>query len=227
MTPPPFTTIVLGGTGQVGSAAVDELLAIPQSREVIMVTRKAIPPRNGASERVRNVVCDTNAADFSERIKALAAELNTQGHVSAVSCVGIGIGTAQWTEDDLKKVEVGVVGAFARGCHDGGISNFALLSAVGSTASSPFKYVRVMGMKEDAVRAVGFARLAIFRPGIIVGNAHTPGWSALLGAFLPGGFGNIDQQILGRAIAKEIALRQRSTGEVIYENADMRKLAAE
>ncbi|MBI3700652.1 MAG: hypothetical protein HY242_09460 [Afipia sp.] len=223
MTPPPFTTIVLGGTGQVGSSAVDELLAIPESKEVVMVTRKAIPPR----ERVRNVVLDTNAADFAERIKTLAAELNAQGHVSAVSCVGIGIGTALWSEDDLKKVEVGVVSAFARGCHDGGISQFALLSAVGSTATSPFKYVRVMGMKEDAVRAVGFTRLAIFRPGIITGNAHTPGWSALLGAFLPGGFGNIDQQILGRAIAKEIALRQRATGEVIYENADMRKLAAE
>lgn len=223
MIPPPFTTIILGGTGQVGGAAVDELLAIPQSREVIMVTRKAIAPK----DRVRNLVCDTSAADFSARIKTLATELNAQGHVSAVSCVGIGIGTAQWSEDDLKRVEVGVVGAFARGCRDGGISQFALLSAVGSTATSPFKYVRVMGMKEDAVRAAGFTRLAIFRPGIIIGNAHTPGWSALLGAFLPGGFGNIDQQILGRAIAKEIALRQRATGEVIYENADMRKLAAE
>ena len=38
------------------------------------------------------------------------------------------------------------------------------------------KNARVMGMKEDTVRNVGFARLAIFRPGIIVGNAHTPAW---------------------------------------------------
>ncbi|MBN8982774.1 MAG: hypothetical protein J0I29_16095 [Rhizobiales bacterium] len=228
MTPPPFSTIILGGTGQVGGAAVDELLAIPECREVIMVTRKAVSPR----ERVRNVVLDTGAADFVARIKTLASEMIAKhNHVSAVSCVGIGKGTAQWSEDDLKRVEVGVVGAFARGCRDGGIANFCLLSAVGSTATSPFKYVRVMGMKEDAVRAVGFTRLAIFRPGIIIGNVHTPGWSALLGAFLPGGFGNIDQQILGRAIAKEAAgqtvLGGRATGETIYENADMRKLAAE
>lgn len=223
MTPPPFTTIVLGGTGQVGAAAVDELLAIPQSREVIMVTRKAVPPR----ERVRNVVLDTSAADFAARVTPLVADAAAKGHISAVSCVGIGKGTAQWSEEDLKRVEVGVVGAFARGCRDGGISQFALLSAVGSTATSPFKYVRVMGMKEDAVRAAGFTRLAIFRPGIIIGNAHTPGWSGLLGAFLPGGFGNIDQQILGRAIAKEVAFYKRATGEVIYENAAMRKLAAE
>ncbi len=143
MTPAPFTTIILGGTGQVGAATVDELLAIPECREIVMVTRKAVPPR----ERVRNVVLDTDAQDFAAHIKTLALELSAKNqnscHVSAVSCVGIGSGTAQWSEEDLKRVEVGVVGSFARGCHDGGISQFALLSAVGSTATSPFKYVRV------------------------------------------------------------------------------------
>ncbi len=77
------------------------------------------------------------------------------------------------------------------------------------------------------MRAAGFTRLAIFRPGIIIGNANTPAWSKWLGALPLGGYGNIDQTILGRAIAKEVALRGRATGEVIYENADMRKLAAE
>jgi uncharacterized protein YbjT (DUF2867 family) len=231
MPPPSFTTIVLGGTGQVGGAAVDELLAIPECREVIMVTRKAIAPRENARDRVRNVVLDTDAADFAARIKALVGEAAAQnqmlGRISAVSCVGIGSGTAQWREDDLKRVEVGVVGAFARGCRDGGVSQFCLLSAVGATAKSPFKYVRVMGCKEDAARAVGFTRLAIFRPGIIIGNAHTPSWVGALGLFVPGPFGSIDQKILGRAIAEETALHGSATGEVIYQNADMKKLAAE
>ena len=40
-----FAVIVLGGTGQVGGAAVAELLAIPQCREVVMVTRKPIAAR--------------------------------------------------------------------------------------------------------------------------------------------------------------------------------------
>jgi hypothetical protein len=47
-----FAAIILGGTGQVGGAAIAELLAIPECREVVMVTRKAIAPRS----RVRNVV---------------------------------------------------------------------------------------------------------------------------------------------------------------------------
>ena len=82
-----------------------------------------------------------------------------------------------------------------------------------------------MGMKEDTVRSIGFTRLAIFRPGIIVGNAHTPAWVAWLGRLVPGPFGNIDQRILGRSIAVEIALHSREAGEVTLENAAMKKLA--
>ncbi len=218
-----FAAIVLGGTGQVGSAAVAELLAIPECREVVMITRTPIAARS----RVRNVVLDTGAADFAERVAAIARELLTQGAASAVSCVGVGSGSARWSEEELLRLELGVVGAFGRGCHDAGIAQFCLLSAAGSTARSRFRYVRIMGMKEDTVRNIGFTRLAIFRPGIIVGNAHTPAWVGWLGSLVPGPFGNIDQQILGRSIAAEIALHNRDAGEVTRENAAMKKLAAQ
>jgi hypothetical protein len=151
-----FAAIILGGTGQVGDAAVAELLASSECREVVMVTRKPIAPRS----RVRNVVLDTGAADFAERTAALARGVLSQGPVSAVSCVGVGSGSGRWGEEELRRLELGVVGAFARGCHDAGIDQFCLLSAAGSTARSRFRYVRVMGMKEDTVRKVGFARLA-------------------------------------------------------------------
>src|SRR6202789_2848852 len=218
-----FAAMILGGTGQVGGAAVVELLAIPECREVVMVTRKPIATRS----RVRNVVLDTGAADFAERIAALAREVLSQGPVSAVSCVGVGSGSARWSEEELRRLEVGVVGAFAHGCHDAGIAQFCLLSAVGSTARRRFRYARAIGMQEDTVRNVGFARLAIFRPGIIVGNAHTPAWVGWLGSLVPGSFGSIDQRILGRSIAAEIALHNREAGEVTRENAAMKKLAAQ
>src|ERR1700760_810001 len=150
-----------------------------------MLGKKPIAPRL----RVRSVVLDTGAADFAERTAALAREVLSQGPASAVSCVGVGSGSRRWSEEDLKRLELGLVGAFARGCHDAGIAQFCLLSAVGSTARSRFRYVHVMGMKEDTVRDIGFNRLAIFRPGIIVGNAHTPAWVGRLGRLVPGRFG--------------------------------------
>src|SRR5580658_10156853 len=186
-----FAAIILGGRGHVGKATVAELLAIQECREVVMVTRKPIAARS----RVRNVVLDTGANDFAERTAALAREVLSQGPASAVSCVGVGSGSARWSEEELQRLELGVVGAFARGCHDAGIAQFCLLSAVGGSARSRIRYARVMGMKEDTVRSIGFARLAIFRPGIIVGNAHTPAWTAWLGRLMPGRFGNIDQRV--------------------------------
>ena len=128
-----FAAIMLGGTGQVGGAAVAELLAIPECREVVMITRKPIAARS----RVRNVVLDTGAADFAERTAALAREVLSQGPASAVSCVGVGAGSARWSEEELRRLELGVVGAFARGCHDAGIAQFCLLSAAGSSSQQP------------------------------------------------------------------------------------------
>src|SRR5580692_11947457 len=84
-----FAAIILGGTGQVGGAAVAELLATSACREVVMITRKPIAPRS----RVRTFVLDAGSADFVERTAALAREVLSQGPASAVSCVGVGSGS--------------------------------------------------------------------------------------------------------------------------------------
>jgi hypothetical protein len=45
------------------------------------------------------------------------------------SCVGVGKGSMTWSEEELKALEIAVVGGFARGCQAGGITQFSLLSA--------------------------------------------------------------------------------------------------
>jgi uncharacterized protein YbjT (DUF2867 family) len=80
-----------------------------------------------------------------------------------------------------------------------------------------------MGLKEEAVQAVGFERLAIFRPGIIAGNAHTPGYAAWLGRLIPGRFGTIDQDDIGRAFVAEFVDRSSPSGVVFLENRAMRE----
>jgi uncharacterized protein YbjT (DUF2867 family) len=126
-------------------------------------------------------------------------------------------------EDIYLALEIGVVGGFARGCEAGGITRFALLSAVGSTPKSKFRYVRVMGQKEEAIRKIGFRRLAIFRPGIIAGNVHTPGYVVWLGRLIPGRFGTIEQDDIGRAFVAEFIESPASDGTVYLENEAMRQ----
>lgn len=217
-----FRVLIIGGTGQVGAAVVRALIAQPSCAGVVMVTRSAGPA--AAGPRVRQVVLDTAAPSFSEEIATLTRSLLAQGDpVYGASCVGVGKGSLQWSEEALKDLEIGVVGGFARGCQAGGITRFALLSAVGSDPKSRLRYVRIMGLKEYAVRAIGFARLAIFQPGIIAGNVHTPAYAAWLGRLIPGRFGTIEQDDIGRAFAAEFVEVAVPNGVAYFENGAMRR----
>jgi uncharacterized protein YbjT (DUF2867 family) len=219
-----FRVLIIGGTGQVGAAVVRALAAEPSCTEVVMVNRRAISVT--ADPRLRQVIVDTAAAQFPADVTTLAQSMVAQGDpVCGASCVGVGKGSRQWTEEELKALEIGVVGGFARGCHAGGITRFALLSAVGSNARSRVRYVRVMGLKEEAVQAIGFKRLAIFRPGIIGGNVHTPGYAAWLGRLIPGRFGTIEQDDIGRAFVAEFINSSAANGIAYLENGTMRQMS--
>jgi uncharacterized protein YbjT (DUF2867 family) len=215
-----FRVLVIGGSGQVGSALVRALLAANACTEVVMVNRRMIPLAPDA--RRRQVIMDTNAANFSDAIAELAKTSGAQGDpLYAASCIGIGKGSQQWSDEDIRRLEIGLVGAFARGCLAAGIERFALLSAAGSSTKSRIRYARIMGEKEEAVRRLGFKRLAIFRPGIIAGNAHTPALLATLGRIVPGSFGTIDQDDIGRAFVGEFLHGQ--DGTTLLDNAAMKR----
>jgi uncharacterized protein YbjT (DUF2867 family) len=215
-----FRVLVAGGSGQVGSGLVQALLDASSCTEVVMVNRRTIP--NAADARLHQVIMDTSAANFAHEIAELARTCSSPGEpLYAASCIGIGKGSQKLSEGDIKKVEIGLVGAFARGCLAAGIERFGLLSAAGSSARSWIRYARIMGEKEGAVRGLGFRRLAIFRPGIIAGNAHTPRFLALLGRLVPGSYGTIDQDDIGRAFVGEFLHGQ--DGTTILENAAMKQ----
>jgi hypothetical protein len=80
-----------------------------------------------------------------------------------------------------------------------------------------------MGLKEETVRGIGFQRLAIFRPGVIAGNAHTPNYLAWLGRLIPGSFGTIDQDDIARAFVAEFIDKSAADGVVVLENRAMRQ----
>ena len=219
-----FRVLIVGGTGQVGAAVVRALIAEPSCAEVVMVNRRAIAPT--ADPRVRQVILDTASAPFPAEMTRLAQSMVALGDpVYGASCVGVGKGSLKWSEEELKALEIGVVGGFARGCRAGGITHFSLLSAAGSTAKSRIRYARVMGLKEETIQGAGFQRLAIFRPGIIAGNAHTPRYVAWLGRLIPGSFGAIEQDDIGRAFVAEFIDSSAPNGVVHLENGAMRQMS--
>ncbi len=75
---------------------------------------------------------------------------------------------------------------------------------------------------------VEFEKLAVFKPGMIVGNAHTPKWITTLTRFIPDsmGWGNIRQKEVAKAfvahIEKRVATQKESV--VSYGNMEMKSL---
>ena len=219
-----FRVLIIGGSGQVGAAVVRALAAEPSCAEVVMVNRKAISLT--ADPRVRQVILDTAAAQFPAEVTKLAQNVVAQGDpVYGASCVGVGQGSLKWGEEELKALEIGVVGGFARGCQAGGITRFSLLSAAGSTMKSRIRYARIMALKEETVQGMGFQRLAIFRPGIIAGNAHTPRYLAWLGRLIPGPFGAIEQDDIGRAFVAEFISSSAPNVVVHLDNGAMKQMS--
>ncbi len=220
--------ILLGGTGEVGGAVVRELLQSELCSQLTLLGRRAVAGVDDAA-KVRQIVVDTSTAEFEQVVRDAARD-----HDVAISCIGIGSGSASMTEAQMLAVEVELLGRFARGCKAAGIENFELLTAVGvnqRSADSKIKYLRVLGKKLNTVVELGFEKLAVFKPGMIVGNAHTPRWMTPLTGLIPDalGWGNIHQDELARAFVAHLEKRA-STQQVpivSYGNKEMKQLIRE
>nr|VFJ45885.1 MAG: NAD(P)H-binding [Candidatus Kentron sp. DK]VFJ47608.1 MAG: NAD(P)H-binding [Candidatus Kentron sp. DK] len=220
--------ILFGGSGEVGSAVARELLMSEACSQLTMLGRRAISTMPDEA-KVDQVVVDTSSADFEDVVKEKA-----RGHDVAISCIGIGSGSASMSEEEMLEVEVNMLGKYARGCKAAGVEIFELLTAVGveeAHATSRIKGFRVMGKKYKTVLDVGFQKLAVFKPGMIVGNAHTPTWITCLTRFIPDsmGWGNIRQDEVAQAFVAHLEKRAALQTEpvVSYGNKDMKLLLLE
>ncbi len=139
-----------------------ELLKSDVCSQLTMLGRRTVSTMQDEA-KVEQIVVDTSSPDFEEVVKEKA-----QGHDVAISCIGIGSGTASMSEEQMMEVEVNMLGKYARGCKAAGIEIFELLTAVGvkeAHADSRIKGFRVMGKKYKAVLEVGFEKLGCFQTG--------------------------------------------------------------
>ena len=217
--------MLFGGSGEVGGAVARELITSEACSRLTLLGRRAVTALQH-EPKVEQVVVDTSAGDFEEVVKEKA-----RGHDVAISCIGIGSGTRSMTEEQMMEIEVTMLGKYARGCKAAGIEIFELLTAVGvdeRSADSRIKYLRVMGKKLNVVREVAFEKLAVFKPGTIVGNAHTPSWVTRFTGLIPDalGWGNILQDDVARAfvahLEKRVAVQHDPV--VSYGNREMKRL---
>ena len=210
--------ILFGGSGEVGGAVARELINSEAFSRLTLLGRRAVAALEDEA-KVQQIVVDTSAGDFEQVVREKA-----QGHDVAISCSGIGSGTTSMTEAEMLEVEVNLLGKYARGCKAAGIEVFELLTAVGvneRSADSRIMYLRVLGKKLNTVLEVGFEKLAVFKPGTIVGNAHTPNWITPFTGLIPDALGEeeqIDVLINNAGVAHETGVTEQGIERIFGIN---------
>lgn len=97
--------------------------------------------------------------------------------------LGTTIGKAG-SKENFRKVDLEYVTAFAKFCKQNGAHTFHLMSSVGADATSSNFYLRTKGEAEEAVRAIGFTSLYIYRPSMLLGPRQEFRFGEMIGKVL-------------------------------------------
>jgi uncharacterized protein YbjT (DUF2867 family) len=215
--------VIVGATGMVGGYALRYALDDPAAGIVTAIGRRKL----GLSHPKLREVLHQDFADCS----ALADALSDQD--AAAFCLGTYTGAVP--DAELRKVTVDYTIAFARVLRaTSPAAAFSFLSGSGAdpTGQSRLAFARYKGEAENALLALGFPRVYIFRPGYIypVEPRKEPNFGyRLLRTIYPVFRLVFPNQViraddLARAMV-DVAIRGAGEpGEQIFENRDIRAL---
>jgi uncharacterized protein YbjT (DUF2867 family) len=201
--------LLAGATGLVGS-------------RVLALLPDAVPVGRRATGRAGEIV-----ADFAALPPLPPAEV-------AICALGTTI-RAAGSQAAFRAVDHDAVLAFARAAQTAGVSRLIVVTAVGADPGSSVFYSRVKGEVERDLTSLGFARLDIIQPGLILGprlerrpvEAFFQAAMPVLNPLLVGGlarYGAVDADTVAAAIA---ALADRVVaGRFIHQNRALAALAA-
>lgn len=218
MSVPPSDILLVGATGLIGRAVI----AVAAGRRLTILARR---PMDDVPERHALLVAPPERwADMiaAERPPVL------------VCCLGTTIRQAG-SQAAFRAVDHDLILSAARGAMLGGATQMIVVSAVGASAQSRNFYLRTKGETEDGLRALGFDRLDIMRPGLLTGeragpprlgegiaSAVAPVTDVLLRGSLRR-YRSIPAAVVAKAIGALAG--QRGPGVHIHENDSMRRLA--
>ena len=192
-------SVLLGASGATGRMLLPLLLDDPRYARIVTLGRRKLG--------LRHDKLDDRVVDFDD----LAAGFRGLRPDDCYCTFGTTIRIAG-SEAAMTRIDHDFVMAFAEAGRTAGATRFAYLSAANADAASPVFYARLKGRTEEALKALGYPALSIFRPAMIVAERADRRWAeSMLFPLLPladrlmvGGlskFRSIPVETLARAIA--------------------------
>jgi uncharacterized protein YbjT (DUF2867 family) len=149
--------VMIGASGAVGQQVVAALQTTPSLGKLTLLNRRPLAGAVGGN--VEQQVVDVLDPSTYQHLLG--------GHQVAICTLGVGQPSAV-SDAEFVRVDKDAVLAFARACRQAGVEHFELLNSVGADARARSLYLRTKGELCNALVALGFQRLSLFQPSMIL-----------------------------------------------------------
>ena len=153
--------VIAGATGLIGGQVIDELAGLDGVQVEALLRR----PVESLPHSIRQHVA--SGENWASLITSMRPDV-------AICCLGTTIKTAK-SQAAFRVVDHDLVVAFAGAARKAGAKHVIAVSSVGASASASNFYLKTKGEAEDGLRALGFDRVDILRPGLLTGGTRPEG----------------------------------------------------
>ncbi|CAF0838017.1 unnamed protein product [Adineta ricciae] len=153
------TALVTGYTGESGKALVKELVQNTEFKKIILVGRRKVDfTEDGYKQKTEQREIDFDKIDeYAEAFRGADVHF---------CCLGTTRGKAG--AEGFRRVDYDYVVGAARLAKQEGCEHFHLVSSQGANENSYLLYPQVKGQSEAALSKMGFLRLSIYRPAMLM-----------------------------------------------------------
>ncbi len=164
------TALLVGATGLIGKHCLQLLLNDPVYSKVTALTRREIDMRH---ERLEQHVVDFD-------------KLSQYATIMKADDVFCALGTtrkkAGGSEAEYEKIDYHYPVEIATLAYGNGATQFLIVTSLGARSDSSVFYLRLKARTEEAVKAIPFKSVHIFRPSMLVGERDEVRWQDI---FIP------------------------------------------
>jgi uncharacterized protein YbjT (DUF2867 family) len=212
----PLAALLVGATGLVGRECLRLLLADNHFGRIVVVARRPLSPD------VRSPKLEIHVVDFDH--------LNEYGELFTVDAIICTLGTTirqAGSRTRFRTVDYEYPLAFARLGRRHGCAHFLVVSALGANARSRIFYNRVKGELEDALRGIGYPRLTIVRPSLLLGpraqarlgEEVAKRVSRWLGPLMPRAFKPVEARAVASVLVREA--KEHGSAVTVIESGEI------
>ena len=147
---------IIGSTGLVGSELLGLLSSNPEYSKVYTISRRATP---NLPDKLIHVPLDDSNYTLPEQVDV------------AYCCLGTTMKKAG-SKEAFRAVDLTMVLTFAQKAKEAGAKSFVLVSSIGANHLSKNFYLRTKGEVEEELLNMGFEKVIIVRPSLLLGRRN-------------------------------------------------------